>query len=133
LRCLDTTFLIDLLRNDIGAVEKARELDETGLHATTEINVFELVYGVHRSKRADRGRRLAQAKRLFVRLITLSLDHKAALKAGEILGELARDGKEVSTFDGLTAAIALVHGCDAVVTRNVEHFKIIPGIRVETY
>lgn len=133
MKCLDTAFLIDLLRNDAGAIKKARGLDEAGPSATTEINVFELVYGIHRSKRIDRQRRLAHVQRLFSRLVTLPLNHEAALKAGEILGRLAREGKEVSTFDGLTASIALVHGCNVVVTRDVEGFQNIPRIRVETY
>jgi predicted nucleic acid-binding protein len=132
LKCLDTSFLIDMLRNDAGAVKKARELDEAGPSATTEVNVFELVYGVHRGKLADRRARLAQLERLFSRLITLPLNHEAALKAGEVLGVLAREGKEVSVLDGLAALIALVHGCEAIVTRNVERFKNMP-VQIEIY
>jgi predicted nucleic acid-binding protein len=44
MKCVDTTFLIDLLRNDEGAVEKAKELDEFGETITTEINVFERIW-----------------------------------------------------------------------------------------
>lgn len=133
MKCLDTSFLVDLLRNDAGAVKKAGELDEAGLNATTEISVFELVYGVNRSKLAKREERLTQLKRLFSRLLTLPLNHEAALKGGEILGKLAREGKEVSILDGLTASIALAHGCNTIVTRNVRHFSSIPGTQVETY
>ncbi len=132
MKCLDTSFLIDMLRNDAGAVKKARELDEAGPSATTEVNVFELVYGVHRGKLADRRARLAQLERLLSRLITLPLNHEAALKAGEVLGKLAREGKEVSTLDGLAASIALTHGCEAIVTRDVGHFKNMP-IQIEIY
>jgi len=132
LKCLDTSFLIDLLRSDAGAVRKARGFDEVGPNATTEVNVFELVYGIHRGKLAGRRARLAQAERLFGRLITLPLNHEAALKAGEVLGKLAREGKEVSVLDGLAASIALAHGCEAIVTRNVEHFKNMP-IQIEIY
>ena len=132
MKCLDTSFLIDLLRGDAGAVKKASGLDEVGPNATTEINVFELVYGIHRGKLTARRVRLAKAERLFSRLITLPLNHEAALKAGEVLGVLAREGKEVSVLDGLAASIALVHGCEAIVTRNVEHFKNMP-IQIETY
>jgi len=121
-----------LLRNDEGAVRKAKELDEKGSSATTEINVFELTYGVYRSRHANRRLRLEQAGRLFSRLITLPLNHDAALKAGETLGKLTREGREASALDGLVASIAVVHGCDAIVTRNVKHFEML-GIRVETY
>ena len=132
MKCLDTSFLIDLLRGDAGAMKKASGLDEVGLNATTEINVFELAYGIHRGKLASRRARLAQLERLLSRLITLPLNHEAALKAGEVLGKLAGDGKEVSVLDGLVASIALTHGCEAIVTRNVEHFKNMP-IQIEIY
>ena len=132
MKCLDTSFLIDLLRGEAGAVKKARGLDEAGPNATTEVNVFELVYGIHRGKLAGRRARLAQAERLFSRLITLPLNHETALKAGEVLGKLAGEGKEVSVLDGLVASIALTHGCEAIVTRTVEHFKNMP-IQIEIY
>ena len=132
MKCLDTSFLIDLLRGDAGAMKKASGLDEVGLNATTEINVFELTYGIHRGRLASRRARLAQVERLLSRLITLPLNHEAAMKAGEVLGKLAREGKEVSVLDGLAASIALTHGCEAIVTRNVEHFKNMP-IQIETY
>jgi hypothetical protein len=93
LKCLDTSFLIDMLRGDVDAVKKARELDEAGPNATTEVNVFELVYGIHRGKLADRRARLVQLERLFSRLITLPLNHEAALKAGKVLGKLVRGGQ----------------------------------------
>lgn len=133
MKCLDTTFLIDLLRGDQGAVKKAGELDEAGPHATTSINVFELVYGIYRSKRVDRRAKAAQAQRLFNRLVVLFLNYDAASRAGVTLGELARKGKEISALDGLTACIALAHGCKVVVTRNVRDFQPIPEVQVETY
>jgi predicted nucleic acid-binding protein len=58
MKCVDTTFLIDLLRDDEGAVEKAEELDEFGETITTEINVFELVFGIQRSKSVNHKKRL---------------------------------------------------------------------------
>lgn len=132
MKCLDTTFLVDLLRNERGAVEKSKELDEIGFHATTSINAFEVLYGVYRSKLADRTRVL-QVQRLLGRLLVLPLNYQAALKAGEILGGLAKRGKEISAFDGLVACIALAHGCKIIVTRNARDFEEIPGIEVETY
>lgn len=133
MKCLDTTFLIDLMHNEASAVRKARELEEVGFNATTEINVFELVYGIHRSKLGDRKARLAQAEQLFSRLVTFPLNHEAALNAGKILGKLSREGKEASPRDGMIASVAITHGCNVIVTRNTKHFVSIPGIQVEVY
>ena len=115
MKCLNTTFLIDLLRNDENALKKAKELDETGGAFTTEINVFELVYGIYRSKGLDQKLRLSQTEKLFSRLMVFPSNHAAALKGGEILGKLAKEGKELNILDGLTAAIALTHGCFTII------------------
>ena len=44
MKLLDTTYIIDLLRNDPGARKKAVQLDEEDEVFTTEINVFEVVW-----------------------------------------------------------------------------------------
>jgi len=132
MKCIDTTFLIDLLRGDSSAVKKAKELDETGA-ITTEVNVFELVFGIYRAKKLNHKKRLEEAEKLFSRLVIFPLDHKAAVRAGEILGRLCSEGREIDIPDGMTAAISLENGCNVVVTRNAEHFGRIPQIRVESY
>ncbi|MDI6654562.1 MAG: PIN domain-containing protein [Candidatus Hydrothermarchaeota archaeon] len=132
MRCVDTTFLIDLLRNDPGAVNKAKELDESGA-LTTEVNIFELVFGIYRVKQLNHKKRLEEAEKLFNRLVIFPLDHKAAVKAGEILGRLCSEGREIDIPDGMTAAISLANGCNVVVTRNAEHFGRIPQVKVESY
>ncbi len=136
MKCVDTTFLIDLLRNDPGAINKAKELDESGA-ITTEVNVFELVFGIYRvGKRVGKlnhKKRLEEAERLFNRLVIFPLDHKAAVKAGEILGRSWSEGRGIDIPDGMTAAISLANGCNVVITRNADHFVRIPQIRVEGY
>ena len=133
MKCVDTTFLIDLLRDDEGAVEKAKELDEFEVTITTEINVFELVFGIHRSKSINHKKRLKEAEMLFSRLNIFPFDHASAIKAGAILGELVKKGMEIDSLDGMVAAIALTHGCNVIVTRNVKHFERIEGIAAEGY
>ena len=133
MKAVDTAFLIDLLRGDAEAVRKAREIDEAGGAATTAINVFEMTYGIHRSRRIDRDRRLSEIERLLSRVDIFPLDMRAATLAGKILGLLSREGRIIDVFDGLIGAIALANGCDTVVTRNVDHFKRIPDLQVETY
>lgn len=132
MKCVDTTYLVDLLRKDEGAVEKAKELDEVGA-ITTEVNVFELVFGIYRVKKMNHKKRLEEAEKLFSRLTILPLDRKAAVKAGELLGKLCSEGREIDVPDGMTAAISLVNGCDIMVTRNTEHFSRIPKVKVESY
>jgi len=133
LKTIDTTFLIDLLRGDAEAVKKAREIDEAGGAATTTINVFEITYGIFRSRHLDHDRRLSEVEKLLDRVDIFSLDVRTAILAGKILGSLSKEGKIIDLFDGMIGAMALANGCDTIVTRNVDHFKRIPDLRVETY
>jgi predicted nucleic acid-binding protein len=133
LRAVDTAFLIDLLRGEPGAVEKAEEIDEAGGAATTSISLFEIAYGVYRSRNLDQDRRLSEVERLFTRMDVFPFEAKAAAEAGKILGTLAREGRIIDVLDGMIGATVLVHGCDTLVTRNVDHFNRIPGLNVEAY
>jgi len=133
LKAVDTTYLIDLLRGDPGAVEKARELDEAGGAATTAINLFEITYGIYRSRHVDHERRLSEANRLFSRMDIFPLDARAAIEAGKTLGALSREGRIIDILDGMIGAIAATNGCDTIITRNVDHFNRLPNLKIETY
>ncbi|MBU2617838.1 MAG: hypothetical protein KKI07_04095, partial [Euryarchaeota archaeon] len=69
------------------------------------------------------------------RLEVLEFRYVDALKASEIGGTLLKNGNMVGA-DAITAAIAINNGCEAVVTRNKQHFEWIrdlTGLEVETY
>lgn len=133
MKAVDTTFIIDLLRGDMDAIEKAEEFDEVGGAATTAVNLFEISYGIYRSRHIDRERRLSEVERLFSRMDVFPLDARAAVEAGRILGALSREGEMIDVLDGMIGAIIVVNGCDTIVTRNVDHFNRIPDLNVETY
>lgn len=132
MKAVDTTFLIDLLRGEAGAVERAGELDEEGGAATTAVNVFELSYGVYRGVK-DVERRLEEVKRLVSNLQVFPLEQRAAMKSAEIAGALDREGMGIDPFDALIAGIVMVEGAECVVTRNVTHFERVPGLKVEKH
>lgn len=132
MKTLDTTFLIDLLRGEAGAVERAGELDEEGGAATTAVNVFELSYGVYGGVK-DVERRLEDVKRVVSNLQVFPLDQRAAMKSAEIAGTLDREGRGIDPFDALIAGIVIVEGAECIVTKNVRHFERVPGLKVEKH
>ncbi len=117
---LDTTFLIDILRNELGAAAKAIQLDTEIAIFTTEANIYEIVSGLR--KGTDLERALRDLEMLISRLTVLPLDRKASMMAGIIARELLQGGKMIDDVDCLTAGTLLANGCDTVVTRNVKHF-----------
>ena len=53
--CLDTDFLVALLRNRLEASKKAEEYDSLGVEAsTTLMNAFEIYLGAFRLKEAEK-------------------------------------------------------------------------------
>ncbi len=132
MKIVDSTFIISLLRNDPATLIKAKELDGEGGAATTVINVFEVVHGVHRSL-SEAPRRMAEFTRLMANFEILPLNTEAAVKAATISGTLRREGNMIDPFDSLIAGITLTSGAEALVTRNTSHFKRIPGLTVEEH
>ncbi|MBI4148616.1 PIN domain-containing protein [Candidatus Woesearchaeota archaeon] len=129
---VDTTFLIDLLRNDPQAVEKGNELDSYPVVYASEASVFEVVTSVF-AKAENMERALHDAERLFHQLRVLPVDHASAVYAGRISGLLMRKGLVIDPVDCLIAGSLLAQGCTTIVTRNVKHFNRIPGLNVERY
>jgi len=127
---LDTTFIIDLLKNKANAVAKAAELEKSSFPIrTTTVNVFELWQGLEDIRDQAKKERIEQ----FLSSIgLLSLDRESAKAAGTIYGELKRKGELLEAEDCLIAGICLQHG-DIILTRNQKHFERIKTIRVETY
>ena len=131
MRCLDTTFLIDLTRDPVRMKALADKVESEGA-VTTEISVFELYAGAYRDGRPV-PRLVEAAYTVLRRAEVLPLTRRASLKAAELSSQLRARGDEVGALDVLIAAIALVNGVETVMTRDPEDFRRIPGIRVETY
>lgn len=137
MKCLDTTFLIDIVESPEDVRRISEDLERRGeVLATTAFNVYEALLGVQSVRdRAQRAKLLDLYAKVLARLFVLPMSLEDAAKAAGIGGELRRRGQDVGA-DGLTAAIALRSGSDGVVTRNVAHFERIrelTGLEVIAY
>jgi len=129
--CFDTDFLVALLRNKPEAVRKAEEYDSLNVEiSTTSMNAFEIYLGAFRSK--DAARNVKQADELLNSISTLALTSESSRRSSEILSELLRTGTPIDLRDAIIAGIALVSGC-TLVTKNIEHFRRITGLSIETW
>lgn len=129
--CLDTDFLIALLRGHPEAVKKAEEYDSIGAEiSTTAINAFEIYLGAFRSIEAEKN--VKQADDLLNSIKVLELTLESSRKSSEILSDLIRRGEPVDLRDTMIAGIAIVNGY-ILVTRNIDHFKRITGLSVEKW
>ena len=135
MKCLDTTYFIDLIRRPDKLKQITKKLDSEGIHATTTINVYESLFGAFAIKSDKSDKMVKKLFSAFNKLQILEFNYKDAVLASEIGGKLKLQGKIIG-IDAIIAAISINNGCEAIVTRNKEHFDWINNIKnlkVEPY
>lgn len=128
MKVLDTTFLIDLLKGDKRTLKLAEGSEQL---LTTQINMYEVIRGLFLEDYSES--KIINSIEIFENIRVLQLDDNGIIKAAEIFANLTKKGNMIADNDCITAGIALSKGINKIVTRNVNHFKRIKGIKVETY
>ena len=129
--CLETDFLVAVIRKEGAAVGKLRELTAKGIELSiTPITATELFNGAFASR--DQGK-IEKVEQLILSLPLLQFDFFAAREAGELLSGLNRKGQKIGDFDTLTGAIALRHGEKTIISRNEKHSGKIKGLEIEKW
>ena len=128
--CLDTSFMIEFFRGTSNAVERMQELVNNNEVVTiTAPTLMELATG---AALAQSGREKEQLTAFLSSVAVLPLNKEAALQAGELNAMLITGGEMIEPMDAQIGAIAAAHN-EALLTRNVKHFKRVPGLDVKTY
>ncbi len=97
---------------------------------TTIISVFELYYGAMRSTKSKEV--LLETNSLLKSVDILGFDRSAAAKAADIHAKLVNSGKPQDIQDVLIAGIVIANK-EELVTRDIEHFSRIPGLRCRVW
>lgn len=125
---LDSTYLIDLLRNVPGAVARLDKFErDYEPRCVTPPAAAEVLVGAHRFG----GKSLLAAHELLHSLQWLEFDREACELAGQIEAELIERGTPLGASDLFIAAISLRHG-HRLLTRDGA-FARVKGLQVETY
>lgn len=131
---LDTTFCIDLMREQHRgergpATRKLESLGETPLYLPL-FTVCELHAGARLSAAPDR--EIAKVERLTELVRVVSPDKTFAVSYGEAEAALRKEGIPIPTMDLLIGVLAKMHG-SPLVTSDDRHFRLVPGLVIETY
>ncbi len=127
---LDSDILVGILRGDGKAIEFMNLLEKKDEKLnTTLINAFELFEGAMLMAKKEKLEKVDNLLKAFG-LHAFSLP--ASWKAAEISSSLKKNGKIIDFQDIAIASIAILHG-EPVVTRNVEHFGRIKGLKIEKW
>ena len=128
--CLDTSFIVDLLRGNKEArallVQVRSQPDTPTIAAPT---VMELMSS---AKRDLGGAEQVRVDEFLAGIEVLSLDAASARLAGEVEAKLILAGETVPAVDVMIGAIARHHN-EALITRNTKHFNRVPGLEVLGY
>jgi predicted nucleic acid-binding protein len=132
---LDTTYFLDLKRQDPAAFEKGLELRDSSVPIRVPTHVFfELLYGVGVTQGKEEQRRV---ENVLMGYPPAAADERVGRLAGRLLGRLEADAKASGESSGADIGDAYVAATarlldERVLTRNVDDFEAL-GVEVETY
>jgi len=129
--CLDTNFIIDLIRGDQSALAELRRIESEGSSiTTTPISACELFEGAYKSKQASK--EVIKVREILDRIDLLDFSLASCELYGKLLHDLKSVGRDIGDLDTLIASIALSHN-EPVLTQNVSHFNKVPGLILRTW
>jgi predicted nucleic acid-binding protein len=123
---MDTSILIDILRNEPYAKELVTEMDLKREYMTTSINEFELLAG----SLFIGPRSYERAQLLLSRFTVLEFDKDSVDEAARIYSASRKKGKEIPMRDAMIAGIVKANG-KILLTRDKKHFQKIPGLQIK--
>jgi len=125
----DTSFLVDLMRRDRGALERYSDFEQQGIAlSTTGITAMELYKGAYVSGNSDN---LIKVRTILDLFTLLPVDENVYEAYGRIAAGLCINGNPIGDFDEVIAAITLCNDGE-IVTRD-RHFEKIPELVVIGY
>ena len=125
--CLDSSFLVDFLRNKEYAVSWIKENEGKNILATTIINIFELYSGAYKSENKENN--LIAIKKFAEKIKILNFSIESAEEAGKQNAIMEKTGTILEKRDLFIGIIALTEGF-TIKTNNKKHFDRIKGLRI---
>jgi tRNA(fMet)-specific endonuclease VapC len=129
--CVDTSFIIALIRRDSQAESKLEQLTrEAERIFTTPICACELFAGAYKSTKKDL--EIRKVREILSRMELLEFSIQACERFGRIREQMHTGGATIGDLDIMIASIALTNS-QPILTRDTRHFEKVPGLDVETW
>lgn len=129
--CLDTSFIVDLLRGKKETSSLTKKLDEKEEQIyISSPSIMELVKGAHLSNNIEN--EINSINNLLSSLVVLDFDRDSAFIAGEIEAGIRKSGNVIEVEDIMIGAIALQNN-EILITKNKKHFEKIQGLKIQSY
>ena len=129
--CLDTSFIVDIIRGNTGALQELKRLENEGASiTTTAITASELFEGAYGSRQPEK--EVSKAKAIIQRIELLEFTLDVCEKYGKLSSKLRLTGRTIGDLDTLIASAALAYN-ELLLTSNVEHFNRVPNLIVKNW
>jgi tRNA(fMet)-specific endonuclease VapC len=125
---LDTDICIEILRGNSQLIDQRSSYDDAV--AVSFMTVAELFYGVCKSSNGAKNASVVQA--FLTTVAVIESDYQIEMRFGELKANLSTRGITVADADLLIAATALER-CTHLVTGNIRHFEMIPGLQIRDW
>lgn len=126
---LDTSFVIDFLKDNPGAIEIAGKLESEGF-AVSPITIYEVLVGIY--SLSTKPGSDEPALEFFDRIETIPLTSISAKLGAKTAASLRQEGTTIHSTDMLIAADLMFHGCQSIIS-NDKDFTRIKGLKVINY
>jgi len=128
--CLDSDCIIDFLNGKGDAkLVVSKYFEEI---VTTEINAFEIFFGIYNQKVIDK-KEEESAKAFFEEIEILPYGNNCGRSSACLLSGLKKQGKEIEQNDCHIVSSMISNRCSKIITKNKKHFERIKGIKVISY
>jgi tRNA(fMet)-specific endonuclease VapC len=127
---LDTSFIIDLIRQKMEALAKLSEIENREeIICTTTMNVLELYRGAYMSTRIASN--LESVRKIIEALLVIPITEETYDIFGSLSSKLSSRSEPMGDFDEVIAAITLAY--DASIVTKDEHFHRISALNAISY
>lgn len=133
--CLDTSFLIDVIKGKENVKDLEKELIKRGVILTiASPSIVELFRGLYLKANLKyiNENEIKKINEIISSFIILSLDKTSAVLAGEIEANLINKGEKIDVEDTMIGAICISNN-EKLVTKNKKHFGKIEELKIEPY
>jgi tRNA(fMet)-specific endonuclease VapC len=127
---IDSDCIIDFLRGKESAIKIIEKYEDE--IATSQINVFEIFFGIFNKKTAGESEALS-ADSFFSSMTVFSFDKTCGITSAKILSGLMKAGKTIDQNDCFIASIMIKNSINSIISNNKSHFSKIKGIKVISY
>jgi tRNA(fMet)-specific endonuclease VapC len=125
---LDTNVVIALLNDARSNLAKRAKRESPNDIAISSVVCHELFYGAFKSGRPQQNVEVIDALQFAV----LEFDKEDARQSGSLRALLASRGTPIGPYDVLIAGQALARNM-ILITRNIDEFSRVPGLRMEDW